>query len=149
MPKREWHLQRNCSLTPGQTACAYAIPCLIALAVSIMFLLQGTWIVLAFALLEAGGFALAFAHYALHAGDFEHVMLANGRLLIVTIEGGRASVDWFDPCWTRIVEPRRPQALIYLESKGRTVALGRFVAEATRVRVARELRVQLAGRAAG
>src|SRR3569833_1467003 len=71
MIEQEWELKRNCSLTPRQLGLAYALPCTVSFAISLLFALQGSWLVLAFAALEAVSASVAFIAYARHASDGE------------------------------------------------------------------------------
>jgi uncharacterized membrane protein len=143
--KREWNLQRNCSLTPRQLAKAYLLLCVGSFSIALAFALQGIWIVFAFALVEMAVVAAALLHYARHARDREHIALSERCLLIERIEGEHTERVRLDPHWTRIALPDRKRALIELESRGTRVEIGGFVTEATRQRVARELRRELRG----
>jgi uncharacterized membrane protein len=136
----EWTLQRNCSLTPRQAARAYAVLCTLSLGVALAFLLlHGVWIVLAFSLLELACVGLALLLYARHALDRERIALSEGCLLVECVQAEVHSHAQLDPLWTRVL----PGSLITLESRGVRVEVGRFVNEAKRRQVARELRQAL------
>jgi uncharacterized membrane protein len=148
---REWTLRRNCSLSPRQVARAYAVLCLGSLAVALGFLLQGIWFVLAFSLLELALVGLALLVYARHATDHERIALSESGLLVTCVQADRRELVRLDPLWTRVVEPdergpdgrtlvERRRTLIQLESRGVKVEIGRFVDDARRRQVARELR---------
>jgi uncharacterized membrane protein len=141
--KREWLLRRNCSLTPAQTAVAFAVLCLLSLAVGCVFVWLGYWYVLLFSLAETVGAAAAFLHYARHAADYEHVVLTAGCLLVERVSGGEVNQTCFEPCWTRVAVPPRSGALIALESRGRRVEIGCYAMDAQRRAFARELRSAL------
>jgi uncharacterized membrane protein len=142
---REWTLQRNCSLAPRQVALAYAILCVFSLTVSLaLFFLHGIWVVLAFSLLELALVGCALVIYARHALDHEHIALSDACLLVERIEADRREQARLDPLWTRVIAPdERKRALIRLESRGVKVEVGRFVTEARRRQVERELRQAL------
>ena len=148
---REWTLQRNCSLSPRQVARAYAVLCLGSLAVAVGFLVHGIWLVLAFSLLELALVGLALLVYARHATDHERIALSESGLLVTCVQADRRELVRLDPLWTRVVEPdergphghvpnERRHTLIQLESRGVKVEIGRFVDDARRRQVARELR---------
>jgi uncharacterized membrane protein len=146
----EWTLQRNCSMTPRQAARAYAVLCTLSLGVALAFLfLHGVWIVLAFSLLELGCVGLALLLYARHALDRERIALSEGCLLVECVQAEVCSHARLDPLWTRVLPPAElpaanpRRALITLESRGVRVEVGRFVNEAKRRQVARELRQAL------
>ena len=143
MATHEWLLKRNCSLSPRQLAFAYAILFLLSLAVAGIFVLLGAWIVLAFAILEMAGAALAFLHYARHATDHEYIALVDGCLLIERVQAGRIRQFRVDPHSTRIAAPKRSQDLIDLEARGVKIQVGRFVTAAKRRQFAQELREEL------
>jgi uncharacterized membrane protein len=145
MEKHEWLLKRNCSLAPRQLAFAYALLCLLSLAVSLPFALHGAWIVLAFTFLELLLAAAAFLHYARHATDREHIALIDGCLLVERIEAGETRQTRLDRYWTRVIAPRDDRDLINLEARGIKVEVGRFVTEAARRQFVLELRRELRG----
>ncbi|MEO7496198.1 MAG: DUF2244 domain-containing protein [Massilia sp.] len=143
--KHEWNLKRNCSLSPRQVGIAYGLLCTGVIGVGVVFAMHGIWFVLAFALLEIGGIALALLHYARHATDHEHVALSEECLLIERVEAGQREQIRLETCWTRIALPDRRRPLIALESRGVKVELGTFVSEETREAVANELQRELRG----
>jgi uncharacterized membrane protein len=142
---REWTLQRNCSMSPRQVALAYAVLCAFSLTVSLALLvLHGIWVVLAFSLLELALVGLALVVYARHALDREHILLGETCLLVECVQAGRCQQARLDPLWTRVLAPdERRRPLIRLESRGVKVEIGRFVGEARRRQVERELRQAL------
>jgi uncharacterized membrane protein len=142
---RQWTLQRNCAMSPRQVALAYAVLCAGSLAVSLaVFLLHGIWVVFAFSLLELSLVGLAMLIYARHALDHETIALSDACLLVECVEADRHEQARLDPLWTRVsVTGERRRALIKLESRGVEVEVGRFVTEARRRQVERELRQAL------
>jgi uncharacterized membrane protein len=143
-------LQRNCSLTPRQVAQAYAVLCTVSLAVAVAFFLHGVWIVLAFSLLELACVGLALLLYARHALDRERIALTASCLLVECVQADVRSQARLDPLWTRVLPPSEGmfragarRGLITLESRGVRVEVGRFVNDAKRRQVARELRQAL------
>lgn len=145
MTRHEWRLKRNCSLSPRQLACAYAMLCLATFGIAVLCALRGAWPVLLFSILEMTVVALAFLHYARHATDQEHIVLQEGLLLVERVQAGHIQQIFLDPYWTRIALPKKSQDLINLESRGVKIEVGRFVTEEKRLQVARELRLQLRG----
>jgi uncharacterized membrane protein len=143
MCRHEWHLKRNCSLSPRQLALAYAVLFGLSFAVATSFMMLGAWHVFAYAMLEMAAVALAFLHYARHATDHEHIALLDDCLLVEQVSAGETQQVRLDPCWTRIAFPRHAQDLIHLEARGVKIEVGRFVTEAKRRQFARELREEL------
>ncbi|HJV83397.1 DUF2244 domain-containing protein [Noviherbaspirillum sp.] len=143
MNRHEWQLRRNCSLSPCQLGIAFALPCLASLFIAAFFLWQGTWIVLAFTMLEIVAVALAFCQYARHATDQEHIVVADDCLLVERILAGQIKQFRLDPHWTRVSPPDQAQDLIHLEAKGIKIEVGRFVTKECRRQIALELRQEL------
>jgi uncharacterized membrane protein len=146
----ECTLQRNCSLTPRQVARAYAVLCTVSLAVALAFFLHGVWIVLAFSVLELSCVGLALLLYARHALDRERIALTASCLLVECVQADVRSQARLDPLWTRVLPPSEgmfpaadKRGLITLESRGVRIEVGRFVNDAKRRQVARELRQAL------
>ena len=130
-------------MSPRQVAIAYGVLCLLTFTIASVFAVRGMWLVLAYALVETGGLAIALLHYARHATDQEHIALSDGCLLVERIEGGECAQVRLDPCWTSIGRPTRRDALIRIESRGVRVEVGGFVSEEKRRQVADELRAEL------
>jgi len=144
MHQREWLLKRNCSLSPRQFVVAMSGLCLGLIVFSLPFVfLYGAWMVLAFAILEAAALATAFLHYARHACDHEHIVLADNALLVECIEAERVRQIRLEPQWLRVVPPKRYGELISLESGRCAVQVGRFLTLEKRQLLAEELRQEI------
>lgn len=143
MCRHEWHLKRNCSLSPRQLGIAYIVLFVMSFVVAAAFTLLGAWHVIAWAALEMAAVALAFLHYARHATDHEHIALMDDCLLVEHVSAGETRQVRLDPCWLRIALPRHAQDLICLEARGIRIQVGRFVTEARRRQFVQELREEL------
>jgi uncharacterized membrane protein len=140
MEGKEWLLRRNCSLTPGQLGVAYALMCVFSFGVAAGFMLAGLWHILIFTALEMAAVAAAFLYYARHATDYEHIVLADGNLVIEQVSAGHMRSVKLDTCWLRMHAPERPGELIHLESRGVAVDIGTFATAPHRRALAQELR---------
>lgn len=140
MNRQEWILKRNCSLSPRQLAGAYLVLSLASFSIAMIFALRGVWHVLFFALLELFSLALAFLHYARHATDHEHIVLADGCLSVECVCGGKARCLRLNSFRAKIAMPARYGALIRIEAQGVQIEVGRFVNEGQRKRIAEEIR---------
>jgi uncharacterized membrane protein len=145
--QREWLLKRNCSLTPRQLGLSYLVLCGASFAVASIWLLRGTWVVLAFSMIEMTGAAIAWLIYARHATDHECVTLADGWLLVDQVEAGHTRTVRLDPRQTRIIAPASYGELVRLEAPGARVEVGRHVWPGRRRQLADELRNGLRGAA--
>lgn len=141
--RREWNLRKNCSLTPGQLALAYAVLCALSLLVGGISAVAGAWLILVFTVLELMAVASAFLHYAVHATDHEQIVLDGDRLIIERFDGSKHHAVQFDVCWTRLMVPRHPEDLIALRQHDVNVEFGRFVGWPARRMLALELNAVL------
>lgn len=139
MDQQEWLLKRNCSLSPRQLGQAYAVLCVMSLAVASLCVAIGVWQIVFFTILELGVVALAFLVYARHATDHEHISLNPDCLLIEQFDGPRVQRVRLDPRWVTVAAPSTPGDLIRVQSRGVEVEIGRHVDAARRREVARQL----------
>ncbi len=139
----QWFLQRNCSVTPAQLATVYLSLCLVSLAISGFFWMQGATLVLPFAFLEMLMLGVAFFVYARHATDGERIVLQDGRLLVELECGGKLERSEFLGNWVRVEPGAYDKSLIELTGQGKTVRVGRFVRPDLRPALAREIRLAL------
>lgn len=143
--RREWMLRRNCSLSPQQMGMAYGLMCLFSFAIATGFVMVGMWQVLIFTVLEMTAVAAAFLYFARHATDYEHIVLANGQLLVEKFSAGKMSVTQLELYFLRLQMPAHPSDLIHLESKGVAVDIGCFATDPRRRALAQELRAEVQG----
>ena len=143
--RREWLLRRNCSLSPRQMGMAYGLMCLFSFAVASGFVMAGMWQVLLFTVLEMTAVAAAFLHFARHATDYEHIVLAEGKLLVEQVSAGKMNVTQLELYFLRLQMPAHPSDLIHLESKGIAIDVGYFATDPRRRALAQELRAELQG----
>ena len=142
--RREWIVRRNCSLSPRQTAGAWAVLLALSLVVGITCAWHGAWYVLVFSALEISVVTVAFALYSRHAGDCDRIVYENGCLFVEQVRAGRVLFVQLDPHWLRVVPPRRRHDPVRLEARGISVSIGSWLPDAGRRALARELREELA-----
>ena len=147
MTQHEWYLKRNCSLSPRQVVVAYGVQCTLSFAIATICTINGAWQVFIFSILEMLALGVAFLVYARHATDYEHIAFVDGRLLVERIEAGKIMQLQLDPSLIRVQPPKRYHDLIALESRGKRIEVGRFINNAKRKQVARELQSELSGSA--
>lgn len=135
----QWHLVRNCSITPRQLAGLYASLSVISVGIGAGFWLQGATLVAPFAVLELVVVGLAFLIYARHAADGERVRLEHGRLEVEVERAGSVSRTVFQQPWVRVQAPLTASSLIEVSGQGQTVLLGRHVRPELRAALAQEL----------
>lgn len=144
MPRRDWVIRRNCSITPRQLVLVYSALSTTCLLVASFFALRGAWYILGFAVLEIFAVGVAFFLFARHATDREHITLTDDCLLVELVQREEIRQYRLDPRTTRVEPPVVPGELIGLQSNGVKVEVGQFLTERNRREFVRELRNALA-----
>lgn len=135
-----WHLRRNCSITPVQLGGMYASLCAVSLGIAGYFWLQGAKMVMPFALLELVAVGAAFFLYARHAVDSERIALTGSQLVVELDRAGKTERIEFNPAWLRIEPSADERSLVELSAQGRCVRIGRFMRPELRPDLAKEIR---------
>lgn len=139
-----WVLKRNCALSPRQLGCCFGALALLTVSISTLFALQGAWVLLPFAGLEATALGVAYVVYARHAGDYDRIEMDRERVVVECASGGEtARVEW-QSGWVRVAYDGGRREPIRLVAAGREVAVGRFVPDGRKEQLVRELRASLA-----
>lgn len=139
-PRLEWHLARNCSLTPAQLFGTYLSLCAVSLAIALGFSWQGASPVLAFAGIELLLVGVALLVYARHATDHEQITLAGGALAVRHQCGRHVERHEFRAAWVRVEPLSSDRSLIELTGDGQTSRVGRYLRPELRQPLAQELR---------
>jgi uncharacterized membrane protein len=140
-----WHLRRNCSITPVQLGGMYASLCAVSLGIAGYFWLQGAKLIMPFALLELMVVGLAFVIYARHAVDSERIALTGSQLVVELDRAGKTERVEFNPAWLRIEPSADERSLVELSAQGRCVRIGRFMRPELRADLAKEIRAAVRG----
>lgn len=136
-------MKRNCSISPRQLGLVFFSLCLVSVAISVFFLVQGAPYVAAFAGAELLALGAAMFVFARHAGDCEQLTLVGRSLLVEQTVAGRAVHAVWSADWLR-VEPQAGQgSLVQLSGRGRTLHVGRFLRPELRGAFAQDLRQAL------
>jgi uncharacterized membrane protein len=140
---KEWLLRRNCVLKPGQLALLMSIAGALSLAVALGWGSQGVWWILPFAIIEITGLTAAFLIYSRHAADLDRIVVGPAQVKVEIVDGLRVTRAEGKTEWTRVAYQRGRKALIELSLPGQQLALGRFVPDTEREKLAKELAVAL------
>jgi uncharacterized membrane protein len=136
--------RRNCSIAPGVLLALLAFTAFLNLGIGAAFALLGFWMVLPFAGIEVVALAVAFWLCGRHAGDYERIALADGRLRLEVREAQTLRTYELDPVWVSVVAGRRQGTMrLALRSHGREIEIGRHLDEAGRERFAALLRERI------
>ena len=140
-PVRRWRLLRPHALRPGQFGVALGLLAAWLLLLAAAALGLGYWPVALFCVLVLGATVTGFWHAAWHALDGETIALhADGTVEVRVARGMALSRHRFAAAWLRV---EQVPAGVRLSSHGRRVLVGTQVGQATRQRLARELRAAL------
>lgn len=139
-PALQWVMKRNCSITPRQLITVYLSLCVLSMAISIPFFVNGAPLVLAFAGLELIILGLALLIYARHAGDRETITLAGHRLEVVQLNGRDIARAEFQAEWLAVEPVAGQGSLIELTGQGQVARVGRFLHPELRAAFAQEVR---------
>jgi uncharacterized membrane protein len=136
--------RRNCSIAPRALLIFFLVTAALSLLIASAWAMSGVWWVMPFAGLEIGALGCAFIAFGRRVGDFERIHLDDDRLLVEVRERARTSRYEFAPAWAK-VETRRTGwgCEVVVRCRGREVAVGRYLDEGGRQRLARELSVRL------
>jgi uncharacterized membrane protein len=141
----QWHLKRNCSVTPRQLFALYASLCAISLGIATFFWSLGATLVMPFAWLELLAVGAAFVVYARHATDAESITLRGGKLVVELETAGRTQRTEFNREWVRVEPKDGDGSLIEVSGQGTSVQVGRHTRPELRPVLAREIRRALRG----
>lgn len=133
-------LRRSLSLTPLELLQAYAMVCLLTLAVASGFWWHGVRAVGLFAGIELVAVGFALRVFARHASDRETIDLSGRELAVQQYRGGEVERRSFRPQWVRVEPASGVGSLVELSGEGHAVRVGRHVRPELRAELADELR---------
>ncbi len=144
-----WLIRRNGSASPRQLAWVFVSLGAVSFAFGAGFAALGYWMVFPFVGLELVAVAAAFVFSARHAADFERIEIGDSEVIVERLEGARRSEVRFGLPWVRVEVAGRdvgigPRVRVDVVSKRQRVEVGRYLVDARRIALARELRAALA-----
>jgi uncharacterized membrane protein len=137
--------RRNNSLSSTGRLVVFAFLFVVSIGIAAAFAVLGAWLILPFAGLEMLVLYLALRHVERHAADYERIAIVRDRVEVESCEAGRARRHELNRCWARVVVSGDGGRLA-LRSHGREIEVGRHLSGEERLKLARELKQQLAGR---
>jgi uncharacterized membrane protein len=143
VPRIEWLLKRNCSITPKQLFAVYVSLCAVSLTIALGFTWAGASPVLAFAGIELLLVGAALLIYARHATDQECITLAGEALRVEHHHGPQTACTDFRAAWVRVEPLSSDRSLIEVAGDGHTAHIGRYLRPELRQGLAQELRAAL------
>lgn len=138
-----WLIKRNCALAPRQLAACFGFLSFLSLAIAGVFVAYGAWIVLVFSVIEVSALGLAFVMYGRHAADYDKVVLSASHVSVERGLGSKIEKFSLEPAWLRVEYSGKPSSNVELVSGRNRVVVGRFVPQARRFDLMRELRTAM------
>lgn len=140
----EWVSKRNCALSPAQLAVFFGALAMLSLGIAAFWAANGAWVVIPFACIEVAALGAAYVMYGRHAADFDRVVFEPERIRVEATSG--STTQHFE-CARRAVRIEyggERRTLVKLVGRGSQIEVGRFVLDADRADLAKELRATLA-----
>ena len=117
---------------------------MLSLSIAVFWAANGAWVVIPFACIEVAALGAAYVMYGRHAADFDRVVVEPER---VRVEAASGSTTQRFECarWAvRVEYGGGRRTLIRLVGRGGEIEVGRFLLDADRADLAKELRATLA-----
>lgn len=134
-----WQLKRNISISPAQMALIFTVLGLISLAIGAGFYMLGASLVLPFSLLEIAVLLIAYIYNAIHANDYEKLVMQDSKIKIEQKNGFKTSYLELERSLTRVDKTLDKNALILIRQGQRTTHFGRFIHANLRPQLAQQI----------
>jgi uncharacterized membrane protein len=122
-----WHLKRNISITPMHMALVFTALGLTSLSIGTAFYLFGASLILPFCFLEIAVLLAAYVYNAIHANDYEKLILEDGLVKIERKIGFKTSHIELVRSLTRINKELHRNTLIQIRQGNQSAFFGQFV----------------------
>jgi len=134
-----WHLKRNISIAPSHLALIFVGLGLVSLAIGTGFYLLGASLVLPFSLVEIAALLIAYFYNAIHANDYEKLILQEGMVRIERKIGFKTSEVQLERSLTRVDKELHTNKLIQIRQGKQATFFGRFVHANLRPQLAQQI----------
>jgi uncharacterized membrane protein len=134
-----WHLKRNISIAPFHMALIFVALALVSLAIGTAFYMLGASLVLPFSILEIAVLLIAYFYNAIHANDYEKLILQDGVVKIERKSGFKTSQVQLVRSLTRVDLELQKNALIQIRQGNQSSFFGRFVHANLRPELAQQI----------
>lgn len=134
-----WHLKRNISITPRQMAAIFIGLGLLTLLIGIAFYNLGASYILLFSLVEIAALSIAFVYNAIHANDYEKLVLTDSEVQIERKIGFQITQFHLVRSLTRVERSKLKNDLIELRQGQQTTDFGRFIHTNMRLLLAEQI----------
>jgi uncharacterized membrane protein len=134
-----WHLKRNISIAPFHMALIFVALGVVSLAIGTAFYMLGASLVLPFSILEIAVLLIAYFYNAIHANDYEKLILQDGVVKIERKTGFKTSQVQLVRSLTRVDLELQKNALIQIRQGNQSTFFGRFVHANLRPELAQQI----------
>jgi uncharacterized membrane protein len=134
-----WHLKRNISIAPFHMALIFVALGVVSLAIGTAFYMLGASLVLPFSILEIAVLLIAYFYNAIHANDYEKLILQDGVVKIERKSGFKTSQVQLVRSLTRVDLELQKNALIQIRQGNQSSFFGRFVHANLRPELAQQI----------
>ncbi len=122
-----WHLKRNVSIGPSQLALLLAGLACVTLFIGTAFYWVGASFILPFSILEVAALLIAFLYNAIHANDYEKLLVSDGFVKIESKFGMTTQQVQLVRSMTRVDRELHKNTLIQLRQGHQSTFFGRYV----------------------
>jgi len=122
----EFYLKRNCSISPNKLAIIFIFLGLISILIGFIFYTFGAVLILPFSFLEAFALVVAYFYNALHANDFERLIVSGKNIYFESKIGLKYREEYFLKSLARIL-PSQYNNLINLSQGQRNIHFGKHI----------------------
>jgi len=118
--------KKNCSISPNKLAIIFIFLGLISILIGFIFYTFGAVLILPFSFLEAFALVVAYFYNALHANDFERLIVSGKNIYFESKIGLKYREEYFLKSLARIL-PSQYNNLINLSQGQRNIHFGKHI----------------------
>lgn len=134
-----WHLKRNISMAPSQIARIFGVLGLVTLLIGTAFFWAGAHYILPFSMVEIAALLIAFIYNAIHANDYESLILTDNFVHIESKIGLQIKQVQMARYLTRVDTDSLKNELIELRQGQQSTYFGQFIHANLRPLLAQEI----------
>jgi uncharacterized membrane protein len=141
-----WHLKRNVSISPALLAMLFGGLSLVTLSIGSAFYWAGASLILPFSMIEVAALLVAYFYNAVHANDYEKLVLTDSTIEIESKIGFNLRQVQLLRSMTRIDPEVHKNELIQIRQGTQSTFFGRFVHANLRPALAQKISERLMSR---
>jgi uncharacterized membrane protein len=138
-----WHLKRNISISPAHMALIFTGLGVLSLTIGGVFYSMGATLVLPFSLVEIAVLLMAYFYNAIHANDYEKLIVGGNLIHIETKLGFKTNHIELVRSMTRVETLTHMNEMVHLRQGTKDTHFGKFVHANLRPLLARKISERL------